>query len=280
MASRTWIGMGMMAVTYGIGITSCTPVMPETAAPSAETVSRDSTLQTVAFTNNAQTEASVTAGVDALRLSRAIPLWNSESGPDGDAFTAGVAAFEIASVLHDPKWARVAIDTLTLAQKQMPDMAQTQAWLGSAHALMARDFPVQGAWQVLPGPGFVRIYHVKTAQAQMNKAVAKDPKDPVALLIRASTLVSMPAVLVNEDQAQTDFDQLALWADAPDSNPDHADVLRSDRWRDDFHRLYAGAMEKTGHPEQALQSWKSLVAETQTPQLKDFGTWNISRLSR
>ncbi len=279
MASRTWIGMGMMAVTYGVGITSCTPVLPEIEAPKAEVVSRD-VLQPIAFAKATKNETDVATGVDDLRLSRALPLWDLESGPDGDSFSAGVAAFEIASVLHDPKWARVAIDKLSLAHKQMPGMAQTQAWLGSAHALMARDFPVQGAWQVLPGPGFVRIYHVKTAESQMNKAVAKDPKDPVSLLIRASTLVSMPAVLVAKDQAQADFVQLAAWADAPDSNPEHADILRSAKWRDDFHRLYAGAMENSGHPEQALQSWHALVAETQAPQLKEFGTWNIARLSR
>lgn len=279
MASRTWIGMGMMAVTYGVGITSCSPVVPITATPNAEVASREA-LQPVAFTEATKNGTDAAARVDDLRLSRALPLWESESGPDGDSFSAGVAAFEMASVLHDPKWARVAIDKLTLAHKQMPAMAQTQAWLGSAHALMARDFPVQGVWQVLPGPGFVRIYHVKTAESQMNKAVAKDPNDPVSVLIRASTLVSMPAILVAQDQAQADFDQLALWANAPDSNPGHADVLRSLKWRDDFHRLYAGAMEKFGHPEQALQSWHALVAETQEPQLKEFGIWNIARLSR
>jgi len=264
MASRTWLSLGALTVLYGMVVTSCVPHVESKAELVGIPVQAGHAPQ----------------GWNKQRLAHARALWIAESFDDGDSFSAGIAAYEMASVLHDPKWARVAIDRLKISTTQLPKFSQAYAWLGSAHALMARDYPVQGAWQVLPGPGFVRIYHVKTAQVKLNVAVELDPEDPVSRLIRASTFVSMPALFVSHETAMQDFAQLEIWARQPDINPGYQDVLRSAKWRMDFYRLYAGALQENKEIQKAKYYWALLAAEAETQELKELGNWKIASLTR
>ena len=232
MVSRTWLATGAIAVIYGLTATSCAPVVDANGAAR------------INF-------AAVEAAPETDRLVAARALWQAESGAGGDPFSAGYAAYEIASVTHDPKWSSEAIARLGAAQDAMPEFAQATAWRGSAHALAARDFPLQGAWQVIPGPGFVRIYHVQRAKSLLNAAVAQAPNDPVVRLIRAATLANMPAFFVDETVVDADFALMAQWDAEPQSNPDFADILTADKWRTDFYTAYAAQMTATGEPELA-----------------------------
>lgn len=237
MTSRTWISMGVLAVVYGLTVTGCSPVADADGTPIIKTTT-----------------------VDQPRLTEARALWSEEHGEFGDPYTAGKAAYDIAQLTQDPKWAREAISQLEAARSDMPNFPSATAYLGSAHSLMARDFPMQGAWQALPGPGFVRIYYVERAEALLSEAVAIDPTDPVARLIRAATVINMPAVLVDHDLAMADFDQLAKWEANPDLNPKHADVLRSAKWRGDFYSAYAEVLTEQGKTEQAATYQQKLTA--------------------
>ena len=253
-ASRVWIATGAMVVAYGLVLAYGAPVAP-TSLPTSDALS-------------------------ARRIEAARTLWAQESDAGGDAFSAGFAAFEMASVLRDPKWSAMAIDRLGDAQAALPQMAQIGAWRGAAHALMARDFPMQGLWQLVPGPGFVRIYHVRSAVSALNDAVSADPADPVSRLLRAASLSGMPGLLVSHDTMRADFALMATWADDASLNPAHADVLQSAKWREDFFRLSAQAYEKDGQSLRAQAQWRRLAAEAQTPDIKELSEWNAARLTQ
>ncbi|WP_293573972.1 hypothetical protein [Phaeobacter sp.] len=237
MTSRIWISIGALAVIYGLTVTGCSPVADADGTPRIKTTA-----------------------MDQPRLTEASALWSEENGAYGDPFTTGKAAYDIAQLTHDPKWAREAISQLEKARSEMPNFPSATAYLGSAHALMARDYPLQGAWQALPGPGFVRIYHVERAEALLSEAVAIDPTDPVARLIRAATIIDMPGVLADHDLALADFDQLAKWEAQPELNPQHADVLRSAKWRGDFYSAYTRVLADQGKTEQAATYQQKLTA--------------------
>lgn len=229
MTSRTWITMGVLAVGYASFVTACAPLNATDGTPRVE----------------------MAASEDDARLTEALRLWAQENDEMGDAFTAGKAAYDIASVTHDPKWARAASRKLGEAREVLPGFAQATAWQGSAQSLIARDYPLQGAWQALPGPGFVRIYHVKRAEALLNAAVDEAPNDPVVRLLRAATMIQMPGVLTDHAVAQADFALLAAWEADPAQNPDYAMILTSDDWRRAFHDAYARAQHPANAPHTA-----------------------------
>ncbi len=106
----------------------------------------------------------------------------------------------------------------------------------------------------------MRIYHVERAEALLSEAVAIDPTDPVARLIRAATVINMPGVLADHDLALSDFNQLAKWDANPELNPKHADVLRSKKWRGDFYSAYAEVLRAQGKPELAATYQQKLTA--------------------
>jgi len=223
-AITTWAGLGLIALNCGAFMISCAPVTTADGTPRIH----------------------INMSKDDARLSEAVRLWSEESGATGDAFTAGKAAYDIADVTNDPKWARVASRRLAEARKALPGFAQATAWQGAAQALIARDYPLRGAWQALPGPGFVRIYHVKRAEALLNEAVAEAPGDPVVRLLRAATISSLPRALTERDTAMQDFALLAQWEADPDSNPGYAAILASRDWRRAFHDAHAQAGNAQG----------------------------------
>lgn len=227
--SRTWICLGLIALGYGTILTAFSPVVSPDGLPRIH----------------------FTASRDDARLSAAMRLWSEESGEMGDAFTAGRAAYDIATVTHDPKWAHEASRRFGEAREVLPGFAQATAWHGSAHSLIARDYPVQGAWQVLPGPGFARIYHVKRAEALLDAAVADSPDDPVVRLLRAATISQMPGLLTDHGVAMQDFALLARWEANPAQNPDHVAILTSAEWRREFLDAYALARDASGDPQLA-----------------------------
>lgn len=191
------------------------------------------------------------AVADVVRLEEARKLWIEESKEGGDLYTAGKAAYDIGSLTRDPKWTNQAIIYLGKARSKMPQFSLSTAYLGSAHALMARDFPLQGLWQLLHGPGFVRIHHVWKATSLLNEAVKQDPENPTVRLIRAATAINMPSILTDHSVALTDFDLMAEWDADPEVNPTYVDVLQSFEWQHSFYTFYAETLSEQGKIERA-----------------------------
>ena len=159
----TWLAAGVAAAGYGLLASGCTPVTPvvEPIVPAGEIDGLEKAEQAWRAETITEHEA----------------LWNEESGPDGDPFSAGLAAFNLASATRDPAWSNAAIDAFDKVIENDPGFALARAWRGSAHALMARDYPVKGLWQIIPGPGFVRLYHVKAAFSDLDSAVDAAPDE-------------------------------------------------------------------------------------------------------
>ena len=256
----TWLAAGVLALGYGLVASGCTPVTP-VAGPVVPAGEMDGL---------EKAEQAWRAGIVAEHEA----IWNEESGPDGDPFAAGLAAFHLASATRDPAWSNAAVDAFDKVLDSDPGFALARAWRGSAHALMARDYPVKGLWQIVPGPGFVRLYHVKAAFSDLDAAVAAAPDDPVIRLIRGSTCLAMPPVFGGGDEGRADFGKLRAWTRDPDGNPGHAEVLRSRSWREKYHLARARAMEAIGEDEEALRSWKRLSETTDDPTLQELAKWH------
>lgn len=261
LTSRGWMLAGVLALGWGLLASGLAPQLPRIAPLS-------------------ETRQSPEAAFEAQRLAAALRLWAQEGGAEGDDFSAGEAAFDMAAIRHDPRWARVAVARTQAARKALPGMAQAEAWFGASHAVLAREFPVQGWWQVLPGPGFARIYHVLRAEAALNRAVEIDPADPVVRLTRAASFAGMPAFFGTRPAAQADFDRLAAWAADPSRNPAYADVLAAPDWRSAFYRNHAKALEADGQIEAAQADWRRLAAETTDSVTREYAQWNVARLIR
>ena len=136
----TWLTAGVLALGYGLMVSGCAPVTPvvEPIAPAGEIDSLEKAEQ----------------AWRAEKIAEHEPIWNEENGPDGDPFSAGLAAFHLASVTFDPAWSNAAIDAFDKVIESSPGFTLARAWRGSAHALMARDYPVKGALADHPGSRF------------------------------------------------------------------------------------------------------------------------------
>ena len=261
----TWLAAGVLATGYAVLVSGCTPVTPvvDPITPTGEIDSLEKAVQAWRAREIAEHE----------------PIWKEESGPDGDPFSAGMAAYGLASATLDPSWSNEAVDAFDRALESNPGFALARAWRGAAHALVARDYPLQGLWQVVPGPGFVRLYHVKAAFSDLDAAVEAAPGDPVIRLIRASTYLSMPSIFGGGEEGRADFDKLRTWTGDPDSNPDYSDVLRSREWREQYYLSRARAMAAAEEHEDAARSWQRLADATDKPVLQDLAKWhrNLAR---
>jgi len=250
----------VLATGYGFVASGCTPVTPvvATVVPAGEIDSLEKAEQAWRAETIAEHE----------------PIWKDESGPGGDPFVAGLAAFRMASATRDPGWSNQAIDAFERALAANPDLTLARAWRGAAHALMARDYPVKGLWQLIPGPGFVRLNHVKAAFSDLDAAVDAASGDPVVRLIRASTYLAMPSIFGAGDEGLEDFDVLHAWTRDPDGNPDFSDVLRSQTWRERYFLARSRAMDAIGVREDAARSWQRLSETTDNPTLQELAKWH------
>ena len=256
----SWLAAGVLATGYALLVSGCTPVTPvvEPIAPPEEIDSLERAEQ----------------AWRAREIAVHQPIWNEESGPDGDALAAGMAAYRLASATLDPAWSNEAIDAFDEVLESRPGFAFALAWRGSAHALMARDYPVQGLWQVVPGPGFVRLYHVKAAFSDLDSAVEAAPGDPVIRLIRASTYLAMPSIFGGGEAGRADFDKLQAWTRDPDSNPDYADVLRTREWHERYYLSRSRSMAAAEEHVDAARSWQRLAEATDDPVLQELAKWH------
>ena len=260
----TWLAAGGLALAYGLLTTGCTPLAP-VVGPIVAAPEIDS-LETAEQTWRAE------------QIAEHGSIWEEESGPGGDPFSAGLAAYRLASATLDPAWSNAAIDAFGEALASAPGFALARAWRGSAHALMARDYPVRGIWQIVPGPGFVRLYHVRAAFSDLDSSADAAPGDPLIRLIRASTYVAMPSVFGVVDEGLADFDKLGDWTRDPDSNPEHADILRSRGWREEYYLARSRAMEALGESDDAARSWRQLSESTDRPTLQELAKWHLISL--
>lgn len=150
-------------------------------------------------------------------------------------------------------------DRFAQLSKDNPDDWLVRAYLGSSYALKARNYPIQGLWQVIPGPGFVRLYNVNRAASHLNAAVEAEPKDPIIRLIRASTFVSMP---FTKKKGRKDMKLLLSWVEDPSLNPENADMLTSKTYTNEVFYEYVTHETAGGDvlaESEKLQLWNAIA---------------------
>ena len=227
-------------------------------------------------------EAAALAGAERawreVRVAGYLALWKESGGAGGDPFSAGLAAYHLASLTREPEWSEAALEAFDRVLASRPGFALARAWRGSAHALRARDFPVRGILQLLPGPGFVRLAHVRASFSDLDAAVEAAPRDPAVRLIRAATRLGLPAIFGGADEGLADFRRLQDWTRDPGSNPGHSDLLGSAHWRERYHLARARAMQGIGREADAARSWARVAEVSEDPLLQELAKWQRSSL--
>lgn len=112
-----------------------------------------------------------------------------------------------------------------------PTDAELTAYLGSAYILLARDYPWKGLFQIIPGPGFMRLYYVFKGTNLLNDAIIQDPQHPVVRLIRGITMTHMPRVFGNYTSGMEDFSLLHSWINKPQDNLRYVEILKDAAFR-------------------------------------------------
>lgn len=254
---------GVLLVVYGFLLSSCTAVVPKVPSPESQSGAQVDSLDAAKATFKAH------------QIAIYGQIWEEENVADGDKFSAGLSAWKLANATEDSAWSKTAINVFTDALKTQPNIPQLTAWLGSSHALMARDYPVQGLWQIIPGPGFVRLYHVKKSFSYLDDAVGMAPKNPIVRLIRASTYLGLPAIFGGRKEGNADFELLEQWIENSQLNPEFADLLSSKTWLQEYFFSCAKAMANVGRDEGALRCWRKLHQIAKEPNLKTLAKWHL-----
>jgi len=255
---RTWLSIGLSVMIYGILLSGCKAVPPiQQAMPT--------TIDSI---------QSAEMAFSAEKVSLYSQIWQDETGKSGDYFSAGIAAWKLAAESKDPTWSNAAITKFKAALEGV-DSANGKAWLGSSHALMARDFPIQGWWQVIPGPGFVRLLHVWKSFAYLDKAVEMAPKDPVIRLIRGSTYIGMPTIFGGQKDGLADFALMEQWIENSQLNVEFADIITSQSWLQEYFLSCARSMASLGNKEKETLCWQQLYSITKNPKVKEVAKWHL-----
>ncbi|WP_423908148.1 hypothetical protein [Candidatus Spongiihabitans sp.] len=259
-----WLTTGLLISGYGFLLSGCAPVLP--AQKSIVDVGQIHSLEMAE------------RAWQTARVAEYGPIWIAENKLDGDRFTAGLVATQLASVTGDTAWSNVAIKIFNDVLEQAPDLTHARAWRGLAHALLARDFPVQGLWQIVPGPGFVRLHHVRASFRDLDKAIAAAPHDPVIRLIRASTYLGLPSIFGGRKEGLADFNLLHDWVTAPEGNPEYVDLLQSKIWQEEYYLARATMMTRIGKATEVAGLWEHLGAVTDNPLLRELAKWHLTSI--
>jgi len=258
---RSGVVTGVLLTIYGIVLTGCVaivPIVPEVP----KTISNLEDAELALRANSIETYGRI---------------WEEESVELGDSYSAGISAWKLANVTMDSAWSNAAINSFEKDLRNNSfNVALTTAWLGSAHALQARDFPIQGWWQVIPGPGFVRLYHVQRSFSLLNEAVKKDPFNPIIRLIRGSTLLGIPSIFGGYKKGISDFETIEEWISNPKLNTEYANLIESQPWLQEYYLSCAKTNFDDEDNKKNTDCLQKLYDITQEPVLKEYAKWKLN----
>lgn len=215
---------------------------------------------------------SVESARTALRAARTSEYQEAWEDEALDPETRALVAFRIAQETGDPAWSSDAVERFENLVEQDGADATALVYLGASHALVARDYPIQGVLQVIPGPGFVRLYHVNQAFKYLDDAIAQDDMNPVARLVRAATSVGLTS-FGGDEQGLADFELLMQWSRNPQLNPEHQNVIASDVFQSELWLAYAGALERLDRNQEAKAAWRRVEQLSADPLVQELASW-------
>jgi hypothetical protein len=206
-------------------------------------------------------------------------VWTRQSASNGNPYRAGQAAYYLALATFEPEWSKAAINAFDKVLDGEPNFPhRARAFLGAAHRLAARDFPIKGAAQYLlfGMPGWVRTYHIRASFSHLNRAVEDAPNDPVIRLSRGSAFVGIPTFFGGREKGLEDYAQLEQWTKKPKSNPVYSDLLSSKGWRDEYYLMRAQSMKQAGIEHESTTAWQILSNEASDAYLQSFATYHLA----
>nr|VFJ47009.1 MAG: hypothetical protein BECKFM1743A_GA0114220_100428 [Candidatus Kentron sp. FM]VFJ47335.1 MAG: hypothetical protein BECKFM1743C_GA0114222_100448 [Candidatus Kentron sp. FM]VFK07557.1 MAG: hypothetical protein BECKFM1743B_GA0114221_100447 [Candidatus Kentron sp. FM] len=133
------------------------------------------------------------------------------------------------------------IEQLKMLRKSNPNDAEITAYLGSAYALRARDYPWQGFYQIIPGPGFVRLGYTWKGVHLLNKAATENDRNPIVRMLRGMTFTRLPRLFGQFGTGLGDLTLLRGWIEDPNTNPQYVDILKDPAFRGDVYFRLAEA---------------------------------------
>ena len=260
--TRIFLITAILSIISILTITSCSSQAPRTFPEIAP-------IRTVTSLADAQA---------ALHQQRIVEYRAAWEDTEIDGFTRASTAFFLALELQDPAWSNEAIKRFEPIVDAQPDDAAARAFLGSAHALAARDYPLQGIWQwIIPGPGFARLYHVRRAFTYLDQAIEMTPQDPMIRFIRANTYTRMPAIFGGQDQGMADFALLLRWFEVHTLNPAYQDVLADSWFQNEVWLAYANILDYQQRVEEAQLYWQLLANKSEDFFIRQLTKWQLQK---
>ncbi len=156
----------------------------------------------------------------------------------------GLLHYYIGNEAHDRDSINKAIDILERVLDKAPDDAEGMAYLGSAYAIKARDFPMKWIANITP-VGFIRIYYVKKGLNLMNAAVERDKIHPVIRLIRGLTCANLPSPFMQTENGFEDLKLFLSWMENPSLNEKYSGIVEDKGFiADAYYRIGEVYLEK------------------------------------
>lgn len=147
-----------------------------------------------------------------------------EQPEDYNKKTKGQLYYFIGEKTKDINSTNKAINIFKEVLAEEPDNYLIKAFLGSAYALRARDFPMKLITNLTP-LGFLRLRYVHQGVRLLDQAVVSDDMNPMIRLIRGVTFKNLPKIFLQNDDGEKDLELLLYWLDNPTANKHYQDLL-------------------------------------------------------
>ena len=190
----TWLAAGVLATGYGSLITGCTSAAPGNAPMTSHPAGEIDSME--------KAEQAWRAG----QIAEHEPIWEEEGRP-GRRSLLGRSG-RLASGVRDrgPRRGRVWPSTpSTRCSTGTPASRSPVHGGASAHALAARDYPVQGLWQIVPGPASSGSTTSGRPSPTSTKRSAPRRTIRSSGLIRGSTYLGMPSIFGGAEEGAHGF---------------------------------------------------------------------------
>lgn len=198
--------------------------------------------------------------IERLNQARLADLRVAAQGVAADTRDGAILRYHIAELSRDYEATGRVVKQLEQLHGKYPDDAEILAYLGSAVALRARDFPWRGLYQVVPGPGFVRMGNTSKAISLLQEAVDSAPQNPIVRLVRGITLTHLPRPFLQFGEGLADLRLLSRWVDSPSLNSGFADILRDPAFQADVFFRLGEAYALEGKERQSRDAYQRAAA--------------------
>lgn len=207
-----------------------------------------------------------------------LPLLRDGGGAT-DAAARCRAAFQLARLSVVRRHAIAAVESCTMAAMDDPE---SEAHLGAAYALRARDFVVIPWTSFFAGVGLPRLWFSWQTVRHLDAALDRAPDSPVVRMLRASTYAQLPGLFGTAQAAERDRQWLAArlagltgGGQPGERLADVSPAAQAEAVR--IHMLLANAAARDGQVAEARDHWAAVatLAPAASPE-QEIARWMVS----